>query len=113
MFRCVKRQLPFNPNVKFTVFLLKLPGVNFPRLNHALINTAVLHQIAWRLRGGAPGEILRGSYSRHAQFRANGYGYHIFVDSVSEPHAGIKTIRNDIPEAVVGIKLNMNIRIFA
>lgn len=25
----------------------------FPRLNHALINTAVLHQIAWRLRGGA------------------------------------------------------------
>ena len=32
---------------------MPFPMPPFPRLNHALINTAVLHQIAWRLRGGA------------------------------------------------------------
>src|SRR3990167_645467 len=108
----IHNDLAHDTHVDLSTTLFEFPGVNSAKGWIAYVDACVIHQILWFLRHAVACEIRRRCHRSHSYFRSDRRGDHIFIDGVAESDARIEAISNDVPEAIVDIKLNLDVRVF-
>ncbi|KDB64672.1 hypothetical protein AZ16_2350 [Bordetella bronchiseptica B18-5 (C3)] len=111
--RRVENELSIHPHVQAPASPQEVPCIDPAAALHPHVDAIVPQQIA-RLPGrGMSLEIGRRGDNRHAQWRPDGHRDHVLVDRVPEPYACVEAVRDDVPESVVHVELQLDVRVLA
>ena len=105
----VENELTVDAHSQLAPTLLELPGVEATRARLAEIDAVVVDEILRRLRLGPRREVGRRADDCHAQVRPDAYGDHVLRHLVSEPHAGVVTVGDDVGQAVVDVDFHLDV----
>jgi hypothetical protein len=107
----IENKLPLDMHFELALILLEFPGVETTVGGQAQIYTFVSRQIAGCLRPLSSLKVRSRSYNCHSKISSDSNGNHVFRDLFTQPHAGVKSLGDDIREAIVNRDLDFNVGI--
>ena len=107
----VEYQLASYPHFQLLALALEFPRVHAVIGGEAYVDAAMCCQIARMFGSGVSGEVTGRCHDRHSYRRADGHGNHVLGHRVTEAHAGIEAVGDDIAKAIVDIEFQLDIRI--